>query len=1359
MRWLAACLAILVSTPALAQDEPGFLERLFGTDTAETDTEQGTRLERLIEDSLSGAGRTVTITGFRGALSGQATLESMTISDGEGIWLSLTDAKLDWRRAALFAGELDVTELSAREIVLSRLPVSGESEAPKPEARGFRLPEPPVSVEIGRILAERVELGETVMGVAAEMALDGSLSLADGNGAADIEVKRLDQPGAITLDASFANTTEELRLDLSMVEAEGGILATLAALPGQPSVDFSITGEGPLSDFAADLRLATDGAERISGRITASAIDNARRINARIGGDIAPVIAPQYRAFFGDDLSLEAETLIYDDGRIELPEFSLFARELALFGSMAFGADGLPQSIDVTGRVASEAGDSARLPVPGVETRVNRANLGVTFDAAEAEDWRAVLRLENLSRDGFAADEIALRATGRIGGGLSPAVSGDVAFEMAGLETTDGLSDAIGSEVKGSARIDWSDGPVAIEDFAFRARDLAASGSASIDGITVTADANLTATRLENFAALAGRALSGRAALAVSGQFNPLTQAVDLRAEGETVDLAIGDPRADAILAGTTRLDATAIRDTDGLRVELATLESDAANLSGQASLRSGGSATVLRGRLNETGLLLPGLSGPSDISFSGQEDANRDWEVSTALTAPALVAEFDGFVGNIYDAPTIQGTLEAESPDLSVFSDLAGRALSGQLSVRAEGGTNSDFTRVLIDAALRGQDITVEGLGVDRLLQGPVTLQIEGGRTEDRVDIASLSFGGESLIAQLSGVVTGLTATPFFDGKLSVSAPDLSVFSSLADRPLGGSLNLVAEGAGTPDLATARIDATAEGQDVRLGLAEIDSLLRGDLNFNIDAARDGESVTLSQFSLVTDSLNARTSGQLGAEGDRLEVTARLDDVAPFVPGFNGALSVEGSLGLQADDLLLDLAGTGPGGSRANVSGTARQDFSTVDLGIQGTAPLALANRFIAPRSLDGLSSFVLSVDGRPALDSVSGRVLVTNARLAAPTLRNGLVGITGAVNLAAGQATLDLDSRLETGGAISVTGPVGLAAPNTAALQIDLAQARFTDPQLFETTANGRIRIEGPITGGASISGQIALGETNIRIPSSGLGGTGAIPEITHLREPPPVRGTRRKAGLLDRQDGNGEDTGPAFPLDIRISAPNRIFVRGRGLDSEFGGNLRVTGNTANVVPIGAFEVIRGRLDILGRRLALEEARITVQGGFIPVLDIRATTEAEETEIAVEVLGPADAPEIRFTSSPQLPEEEVLARLIFGRGLETLSPLQAARLALAVRKLAGQGGEGVVGNIRGTAGLADLDVTTNEEGNTAVRAGAYLGENIYSDVIVDTEGETQLNLNLDVSPSLTVRGGVTNEGASSLGIFFERDY
>ncbi len=1358
MRWLPICL-ILAATPALAQDEPGFLERLFSTDNAESDVEQGSLLERLIEDSLSDAGRVVTVTGFRGALSGQATLDSLTIEDADGAWFTLTDATLDWNRGALFRGQLDVTELSAREILLPRLSTPDESQAPSPEARRFQLPELPVSIEIERISAERVVLGEAVMGVAAEISMDGALSLAGGSGAADLAITRLDRAGEITLDARYDNSSENLALDLSMIEAEGGILATLAGLPGAPSVDFTITGDAPLSEFAADIRLATDGAERIEGRVSVNETEEVRRIVADINGDIAPVFAPQYRDFFGNAVSLDAETLLFYDGRIVLPEFSLFARELALFGTVELDANRVPQIIDITGRIAPETGDKVRLPIAGAAAEVARANLAVTFDAAQSDDLRAVIRLADLTRNGLAIDEALLRATGRLETGTGTRLAGALEFEVAGLATNDGLSDALGPDVTGAARIDWDGGPLTIEAFSLAAEDISLAGSATLEGQTITADATLNAANLARYSELAGRPLGGRAELTVSGDINPLTQAFDLTADGETIDLSIGDPRADAILTGTARLASRAIRDTEGLRVSLSTLESNAANLTGEASLRSGGSSAVLNGRLNETSLVLPGLNGPSDIGFSGQESDTRDWTIATTLSAPAISAEVNGLVSDIYDLPAFQGTVALDSPDLSAFSEIAGRALSGALSLSAEGGINADLTRALVDATLRGRDITVEGLGVNRLLQGPIALEIEGARTDDRVDITNLAFGAESLIAQLSGVVTGLTETPAFDGRLTANAPDLSVFSALAQRNLGGRLNVTAEGGGSVDFKEARLSASAEGQDIAVGIAEVDQLLRGPITLEIDGSRDANRFNISNFNVSANAFNAATTGELGAEGDALQVTARLNDVSPFVPGFSGALAVDGSVGRTGDTLTLDINTDGPGGARAAIAGTLAQDASTANLTIDGTAPLALANRFITPRSLAGVSSFALRLNGPPALDSLSGRVLLSNARLATPALPTGLEQISGTIELAGSRAALNIDSRVESGGRVSLTGPIGLTAPNSAALRISLADVRVTDPRLFETVANGALAIDGPLTGGAAITGGIDLGETNIRIPSSGLGGAGAIPEITHLNEPPPVRGTRRKAGLLDRNGENGTRSGPVYPLDIRISAPNRIFLRGRGLDSEFGGALRVTGTTANIVPSGAFELIRGRLDILGQRLALEQARITLQGGLTPVLDIRATTETEDTEIAVEVLGRADRPEIRFTSSPELPQEEVLARLIFGRGLETLSPIQAARLAIAVRTLAGQGGEGIVGNIRSGAGLADLDVTTNEDGNAAVRAGAYLGENIYSDVTIDSAGETQLNLNLDVSPSLTVRGGVTNEGSSSLGIFFERDY
>ena len=113
---------------------------------------------------------------------------------------------------------------------------------------------------------------------------------------------------------------------------------------------------------------------------------------------------------------------------------------------------------------------------------------------------------------------------------------------------------------------------------------------------------------------------------------------------------------------------------------------------------------------------------------------------------------------------------------------------------------------------------------------------------------------------------------------------------------------------------------------------------------------------------------------------------------------------------------------------------------------------------------------------------------------------------------------------------------------------------------------------------------------------------------------------------------------------------------------------------------------------------------------------------------------------------------------LLFGRNLTEITPLQAVQLASAAATLAGRGG-GFVGSLRERLGVDDLDVTTDEDGNAALRVGAYLSDNLYTDVEVNSQGETRIDLNLDITESLTARGSVKSDGETSLGIFFERDY
>ena len=259
--------------------------------------------------------------------------------------------------------------------------------------------------------------------------------------------------------------------------------------------------------------------------------------------------------------------------------------------------------------------------------------------------------------------------------------------------------------------------------------------------------------------------------------------------------------------------------------------------------------------------------------------------------------------------------------------------------------------------------------------------------------------------------------------------------------------------------------------------------------------------------------------------------------------------------------------------------------------------------------------------------------------------------------------------------------------------------------------------------------------------------------------------RATRARAGLIgDDSDGDGSgadgDGGSdGFALNVLIRAPNRIFIRGRGLDAELGGELRVTGTTSDIIPVGSFELVRGRLDLLGKRFTLDEGAVFLQGGLTPSIALSARTVNAGFTSTIGISGTASDPEISFTSEPDLPEDEVLARLFFGQSIENLSPLQAAQLASAVATLAGQGSGGLLTELRENIGVDDLDVTADEDGNAALRVGKYISDNIYTDVTANSQGETTINLNIDLTDTVTVRGGAGSNGETSLGIFFERDY
>ena len=180
--------------------------------------------------------------------------------------------------------------------------------------------------------------------------------------------------------------------------------------------------------------------------------------------------------------------------------------------------------------------------------------------------------------------------------------------------------------------------------------------------------------------------------------------------------------------------------------------------------------------------------------------------------------------------------------------------------------------------------------------------------------------------------------------------------------------------------------------------------------------------------------------------------------------------------------------------------------------------------------------------------------------------------------------------------------------------------------------------------------------------------------------------------------------------------------------------------------MPSGQIELIRGNIDILGRRLALTKGVVTLQGDLTPYIEFESTTSTSDGTATIEIAGPLDSPEVDVFSDPERPTEEALAMLLFGNRFSELSPFVIAQMAASLAQLSGAGGDATKG-VREATGLDTIDLGATEGGGGSLGAGAYLSDNLYTDFTVNTEGDTEVNLNLDVTDSFTVRGTVDGRG------------
>jgi translocation and assembly module TamB len=234
-----------------------------------------------------------------------------------------------------------------------------------------------------------------------------------------------------------------------------------------------------------------------------------------------------------------------------------------------------------------------------------------------------------------------------------------------------------------------------------------------------------------------------------------------------------------------------------------------------------------------------------------------------------------------------------------------------------------------------------------------------------------------------------------------------------------------------------------------------------------------------------------------------------------------------------------------------------------------------------------------------------------------------------------------------------------------------------------------------------------------------------------------------------------------------VDVDLGSGFTFSGEGLDTGLRGQVRVaTLPDGALNGFGRIQANNGTYFAFGQKLTIDRGQLIFDGPLDnPALDVVALRKNLAVEAGVEVTGTARFPRVRLVSNPPVPDNEKLAWLMPGQGLDRASSGDMVALSAASGALLGRGQRPLNQEIASRVGLDDISFAGS---HVATATGATRGQVVtfgkrLSDrlTLVYEQGLTvatnALRIEYALSRTLTLRAeaGVV----SSFGIFYRRSF
>jgi translocation and assembly module TamB len=1289
-------------------------------------------------DRLTGG--SVELDGLGGSFPADLTLQKLRLIDRSGVWLSADHISLRWSPLALLERRIAVDNLRVARLDMERVPRSD------PSTGG------PVSVphiDIAQFSIDVLQLGAQLAGSPATLSARGGghmRSLEDAS--AEVVAHRIDSDGEYTLHFRF----DRARMDgtLAVHEPASGPLENILHLPGLGALSANLSVSGARRAEQIELKLS-------AGELSATLAGSMDFTDASADLEYslqAPQVAPR------PDLRWQRIAL---KGR-----WRGTLTDPTADGQLQIDQLRLPDGTEMAALRADLSAVAGNLTIRGV---IDGLRIPGPAAALLAKD---PLRIDASMRLNEAARPLELVATHRLlslRAQASTAGRQSMTLELR-LPDIAPLAALAGQSVRGDAtlkaqidrrRSDWG--------FSLDA-DAAIAGAA---GTWIGALGNRVALKLagslsdETIAVqrmqLAGRewtlSASASATRPPSGSSPALSHAAaddyirELRARW---DLNIPDlGMVSSALAGALQASGD--------------LRGPPTKLLGDATFRStlsirGSPPGTLTGELHARNL----PSAPSvTIKVGGTIDGSP-----LELAASLEGAGDGGLRASIQRAAWKSAHLEG---DLVIASSIADS--HGQIRLRLD--QLGDLDRLL-------------GTNLGGGLDGSVTIARVSGRTHaqfqlDGRDLVSRPFSG-TLHLTGEGTTESVSVhlnlqTPDFQGasaSLSANADvdldhhELRVLSAAAAYR-GQQLRLLSPG-------RLSYENGFKIEQLKLGVQDAVLQIEGELSPSLDLHASLTQVNPKLINVfVSDALaegtiegQARLQGSWSAPTGRITITGRgMRSGSDQAVGFP-AVDLDATANLRDGGASIELRLTAGSASLLTITGTAPLNSEgAFDLKVSGALDIAIANPLFEARGMhvDGRLAVDATLGGNPGAPQIRGTITLAQGDLRDYARGLNLTHINAQIS--GSEAALQIKSFTASAaaGTVAISGNIGLLESGIPVdLKIIATNAQAITSNIVSANVDADIRVSGTARERIALAGSIHVNRAVIGIPDSLPPGV-AVLDVRR-------RGKATTVAAKQLQ----------IDLDVAIQAPRQILVRGRGLDAELGSDrdLHVSGTVDAPLVSGDFDLQRGSFTIGSTKLTFTAGRVGFNGTGLrknidPSLDF-TTAQATAANITafLRITGYADAPKFEFISVPPgAPEDEIMSVLLFGEPAAQLTALQAVQIAAALATLTGVGGSGAnpLTKIQKSLGLDSLSVgagtTTTATGATqnsgaAIAAGRYISKRIYVEGTQTTTGQSQVQVDVDLTKHLKVQTrlgngtaiqGTTpeNDPGSSIGLSYQFEY